>query len=174
MKFEDLRAGSCCIGLQDAETRLSSIVCIEYMVIFKDQGFEAGDCLQAVKVIHKARIVHSDLKPPNFLVVEGTLKLIDFGIAKAIQNGTTSIARESQCGTLNYMAPEAVYNGMPSLMESNGGLPKKVPTYLPHQLVLEASAADLDLEVQLQSLVYRLAGGGASHLRLYTQMMGYP
>lgn len=69
--------------------------------------------------------MHSDLKPPNFLVVEGTLKLIDFGIAKAIQNGTTSIARESQCGTLNYMAPEAVYNGMPSLMESNGGMPKK-------------------------------------------------
>ena len=46
--------------------------------------------------IHEARIVHSDLKPANFLMVEGQLKLIDFGIAKAIQSDTTSIARESQ------------------------------------------------------------------------------
>ena len=86
-------------------------------------------------MIHKARIVHSDLKPPNFLVVEGNLKLIDFGIAKAIQNGTTSIARESQCGTLNYMAPEAVFNGMPSLMDANGGMPKKVCVHHNHSLI---------------------------------------
>lgn len=31
--------------------------------------------------------MHSDIKPANFLVVEGQLKLIDFGIAKAIQSG---------------------------------------------------------------------------------------
>jgi serine/threonine protein kinase len=49
-----------------------------------------------VHVIHEARIVHSDLKPANFLVVEGQLKLIDFGIAKAISSDTTSIAREAQ------------------------------------------------------------------------------
>ena len=52
--------------------------------------------LQAVQTIHEARIVHSDLKPANFLMVEGQLKLIDFGIAKAISSDTTSIARESQ------------------------------------------------------------------------------
>ena len=54
--------------------------------------------LQAVQTIHEARIVHSDLKPANFLMVEGQLKLIDFGIAKAISSDTTSIARESQVG----------------------------------------------------------------------------
>lgn len=46
--------------------------------------------------IHQERIVHSDLKPANFLVVEGQLKLIDFGIAKAIKADTTSIARDCQ------------------------------------------------------------------------------
>ncbi|KAK4533817.1 hypothetical protein CCYA_CCYA19G4699 [Cyanidiococcus yangmingshanensis] len=64
--------------------------------------------LEAVHTIHEARIVHSDLKPANFLFVEGVLKLIDFGIAKAIQNDTTNIVRDSQVGTLNYMSPEAI------------------------------------------------------------------
>ncbi|KAI3733107.1 hypothetical protein L1987_64325 [Smallanthus sonchifolius] len=36
-----------------------------------------------------------------------TLKLIDFGIAKAIMSDTTNIQRESQVGTLSYMSPEA-------------------------------------------------------------------
>ena len=59
-------------------------------------GALSGAALQAVHTIHEARIVHSDLKPANFLMVEGQLKLIDFGIAKAINSDTTSIARESQ------------------------------------------------------------------------------
>jgi serine/threonine-protein kinase TTK/MPS1 len=54
--------------------------------------------LTAVHSIHEQRIVHSDLKPANFLLVEGTLKLIDFGIATAIQSDTTSIQRENQVG----------------------------------------------------------------------------
>ncbi|KAJ3319174.1 Dual-specificity kinase, spindle pole body (SPB) duplication and spindle checkpoint function [Boothiomyces sp. JEL0866] len=64
--------------------------------------------LQAVNAIHEQNIIHSDLKPANFLLVEGCLKLIDFGIAKAIPNDTTNIQREHQTGTLNYMAPEAI------------------------------------------------------------------
>jgi serine/threonine protein kinase len=64
--------------------------------------------LEAVQCIHDNRIVHGDLKPANFVFVKGQLKLIDFGIAKAISNDTTNIVRESQIGTVNYMAPEAI------------------------------------------------------------------
>lgn len=53
-------------------------------------------------------MVHSDLKPANFLMVEGVLKLIDFGIAKSCGSNTTSIDRECATGTANYMSPEAV------------------------------------------------------------------
>ncbi|EEB08955.2 TTK protein kinase Mph1 [Schizosaccharomyces japonicus yFS275] len=64
--------------------------------------------LQAVQVVHEQNIVHSDLKPANFLLVSGSLKLIDFGIAKAIENNTTNIHRDTHVGTVNYMAPEAL------------------------------------------------------------------
>ncbi|GIL53393.1 hypothetical protein Vafri_9028 [Volvox africanus] len=79
--------------------------------------------LRAVKCIHDARIVHADLKPANFMLVQGQLKLIDFGIAKAIQGDTTSINRESQVGTLNYMSPEAIQGGSQNPL---GGPPLKV------------------------------------------------
>jgi len=52
--------------------------------------------LQAVHVIHEEKIVHSDLKPANFVLVRGQLKLIDFGIANAIANDTTNIQRDHQ------------------------------------------------------------------------------
>ncbi|GER49218.1 kinase family protein [Striga asiatica] len=73
--------------------------------------------LLAVNTIHEERIVHSDLKPANFLLVRGSLKLIDFGIAKAIMSDTTNIQRDSQVGTLSYMSPEAF---MCNETDSNG------------------------------------------------------
>jgi len=79
--------------------------------------------LTAVQVIHDARIVHGDLKPANFLFVQGHLKLIDFGIAKQINEGTANIYRESQVGTLNYMSPEAIQDsgGSEGGGSGNGG-----------------------------------------------------
>lgn len=61
-----------------------------------DTIFSWQEILQAVNTIHEERIVHSDLKPANFLFVKGSLKLIDFGIAKAIMSDTTNIQRDSQ------------------------------------------------------------------------------
>jgi hypothetical protein len=75
--------------------------------------------LEAVQVIHNARIVHSDLKPANFVLVGGQLKVIDFGIAKRISNDTTNISRDASVGTLSYMAPEAVKNGSLKLGRSS-------------------------------------------------------
>mgnify|MGYP001159096251 CR=1 FL=1 len=64
--------------------------------------------LSAVQVIHDEAVVHSDLKPANFVLVKGRLKLIDFGISKAIAADTTNIGRDQQIGTANYMPPEAL------------------------------------------------------------------
>nr|UXY87408.1 spindle checkpoint protein kinase [Cryptomonas sp.] len=64
--------------------------------------------LEAVHTIHEERIVHGDIKPSNFLLVNNSLKIIDFGISKPIQKNTTNITRDVQIGTINYMSPEAI------------------------------------------------------------------
>jgi serine/threonine-protein kinase TTK/MPS1 len=56
--------------------------------------------LDAVNVIHEERIGHSDLKPEIFVLIRGALKLIDFGIAKAIANDTTNIQRDARAGKI--------------------------------------------------------------------------
>jgi serine/threonine-protein kinase TTK/MPS1 len=66
------------------------------------------EMLECVQAVHEHDIVHSDLKPANFLLVKGQLKLIDFGIANAIQDDTVNVHRENQIGTPNYMSPESL------------------------------------------------------------------
>ncbi|KAM9353398.1 dual specificity protein kinase Ttk [Symphorus nematophorus] len=73
-----------------------------------ERKFYWKNMLEAVQTIHKHGIVHSDLKPANFVIVNASLKLIDFGIANRIQPDVTSIMKDSQVGTLNYMPPEAI------------------------------------------------------------------
>jgi len=66
------------------------------------------EMLHAVSVIHKAGIIHKDLKPANFLLVAGRLKLIDFGIASAVMSDKTSVMIDNQMGTFNFMSPESI------------------------------------------------------------------
>lgn len=65
--------------------------------------------LEAVQAIHKAGIVHNDIKPGNFVVVGCEVKLIDFNISNSM-NDRTSITMTFDCGTLSYMAPESIKN----------------------------------------------------------------
>ena len=77
------------------------------------------EMLECVRAVHTYDIVHSDLKPANFLLLQGKLKLIDFGISNAIQDNTVNVHREQHIGTPNYMSPEALVdsnaaNGLPA------------------------------------------------------------
>ncbi|KAI1733963.1 hypothetical protein F4680DRAFT_471506 [Xylaria scruposa] len=67
------------------------------------------EILKCMRTIHAHSVVHNDLKPANFILVKGRLKLIDFSIANAFQTDTTiSIHRETMAGTVNYMSPESL------------------------------------------------------------------
>lgn len=70
--------------------------------------FYWSEMLQAVLEIHDKGVIHSDLKPANFLFAAGKLKLIDFGIADTMQADVTSVLKENAMGTLNFMSPESI------------------------------------------------------------------
>jgi serine/threonine protein kinase len=64
--------------------------------------------LASVHFVHSAGLLHTDLKPANFLMIQGRIKIIDFGIAEKIPIGTLHIRRDNIVGTPNYMAPETI------------------------------------------------------------------
>ncbi|HEX6807602.1 MAG TPA: serine/threonine-protein kinase [Gemmatimonadaceae bacterium] len=75
------------------------------------------DVIAAVGHAHANLIVHRDLKPSNILVTrDGAVKLLDFGIAKLIDEGDASrhtalTAEGSRAFTPDYAAPEQVRDG---------------------------------------------------------------
>ncbi len=71
--------------------------------------------LEGLQHAHKKNIFHRDIKPSNLnLTPDGTVKLMDFGIAKiANEQRLTQVNRI--VGTIEYMAPELIEGKDPSI-----------------------------------------------------------
>ena len=62
--------------------------------------------LEAVKDCHSKGVIHADVKPCNFVMVKGQLKIIDFGLAVQIEDGQESQTRSFVGGTKDFLSPE--------------------------------------------------------------------
>lgn len=81
-----------------------------------DRGISLIDAIEVVRrtaealgVAHARGIVHRDLKPANLFLVDkdaSRVKVLDFGIARALTPGMTLTSTGTAMGTPYYMAPE--------------------------------------------------------------------
>ncbi|MDA1193889.1 MAG: serine/threonine-protein kinase [Planctomycetota bacterium] len=82
-------------------------------LIQREERVEPMDALRIVRqaanglaAAHALGLVHRDVKPQNlFLLEDGTVKVVDFGLAAGIDDGTERV------GTPHYMAPEVCERG---------------------------------------------------------------
>ena len=101
--------------------------CYYAMELVEGKGLEHGHfedlrelarlALQAAEAIayaHRCGVLHRDIKPANMLLdAEGNIHISDFGIAFILSgDGEVVEARGSRSGTLRYMAPERLANGV--------------------------------------------------------------
>lgn len=70
----------------------------------------APQLINAIRHAHKVGVIHRDIKPNNILLGEdGTVKVMDFGLAKVVQeDGSQVTVTHAAAGTLFYMSPEQV------------------------------------------------------------------
>lgn len=72
----------------------------------------AAQICEGLDAAHKKSVIHRDIKPQNIIMTKGdTLKITDFGIARASSQATITTNANSTIGTVHYLSPEQARGG---------------------------------------------------------------
>src|SRR3954454_5886328 len=89
--------------LEERRVRLGGRLAVDEVLGYIDR------LLEVLELAHDKQIVHRDIKPSNlFLTKDGVLKVLDFGIARILdeQGGATATKTGQMIGTPAFMPPE--------------------------------------------------------------------
>lgn len=79
----------------------------------RDDAFEklSLSMLECVVRLHAVGVVHLDVKPHNFVIVNGEARLIDFESAVLLADGTSCVSVDEVVCTPRFAAPEVLEDG---------------------------------------------------------------
>ncbi|MFG6194513.1 serine/threonine-protein kinase [Nonomuraea sp. JJY05] len=128
---------------------LSAVLRLHHALPESSLRILAAGLAEALEAIHRAGVVHRDLKPANILLAHDGPRVIDFGIARAL-DATSPTQASAVIGTPGFMAPEQVTGGAITpaadvfafglvLCHAAGGLPYGAghPAALLHRVVTQ-------------------------------------
>lgn len=107
------------VAIHDVQEDPEPFLVFEYVegrtladILKEKHSFSFGEALRCLKPVcqalsyaHECNVIHRDLKPSNIMIQrDGTVKVMDFGIARDIQHSST--ITNTPMGTPCYMAPE--------------------------------------------------------------------
>ncbi len=97
------------IVMEYVEGRTLKDVLLEEGPLMPQRALElVADVCAALEFSHKHNIIHRDIKPANVMLTRaGSVKVMDFGIARAISSATATMTQTSAViGTAQYLSPE--------------------------------------------------------------------
>jgi len=96
------------IVMEHIDGRLLSDVIREGALEPKEAARIVEQVLIALEYSHRAGVIHRDIKPSNIMLTRnGQVKVMDFGIARAVSESATNLAETSKVvGTAQYFSPE--------------------------------------------------------------------
>jgi len=71
-----------------------------------------GQTLQALDYLHRRNVVHCDIKPDNVQVMNGHVKVLDFGLSLVRRDVSEENLGDMLRGTMAYIAPETLQTGV--------------------------------------------------------------